>query len=308
MLFFQRAGTADVHGNWPVHTLLKEAYMYKTITVYIDGREGQDSRLCAAALLANNHGAHLVGTAATGISWLDYATLTGSMGAPMPMPESDFQGLRDAAEARLAVFRRDAGRLGVESFETHAIDDDARYALLLESRYTDLVVLSQDSPVAAPGLPAHVAHLPQYVALHGVRPVLVIPQGYDNAVIPGIAVVGWDGGMPAIRAITAALPLLQRAESVKLVLINPDKRSALHGEQPGADMALYLARHGVHVEVVRERTTSTEGEALMALARDSGAGLMVTGAYGHSRYREWALGGVTRELLERAPVPLLIAH
>jgi nucleotide-binding universal stress UspA family protein len=283
--------------------------MYKTITVYIDGREGQDSRLRAAALLANDHGAHLVGTAATGISWLDYAALTGSMAAPMPMPESDFQGLRDAAEARLAVFRHDAGRLGVESFATHAIDDDARYALLLESRYTDLVVLSQDSPAAAaPDLPAHVAHLPQYVALHGVRPVLVVPHDYDKAVIPGTAVVGWDGGMPAIRAITAALPLLQRAESVQLVLINPDERSALHGEQPGADMALYLARHGVQVEVIRERTTSTEGEALMALARDSGAGLMVTGAYGHSRYREWALGGVTRELLERAPVPLLIAH
>lgn len=283
--------------------------MYKTITVYIDGREGQDSRLRAAALLANDHGAHLVGTAATGISWLDYATLTGSMGAPMPMPESDFQGLRDAAEARLAVFRRDAGRLGVESFETHAIDDDAKYALLLESRYTDLVVLSQDSPTAAaPGLPAHVAHLPQYVALHGVRPVLVVPHDYNKAVIPGTVVVGWDGGMPAMRAITAALPLLERAESVQLVLINPDERSALHGEQPGADMALYLARHGVHVEVIRERTTSTEGEALMALARDAGAGLMVTGAYGHSRYREWALGGVTRELLERARVPLLIAH
>ena len=283
--------------------------MYKTITVYIDGREGQDSRLRAAALLANDHGAHLVGTAATGISWLDYATLTGSMGAPMPMPESDFQGLRDAAEARLAVFRRDAGRLGVESFETHAIDDDAKYALLLESRYTDLVVLSQDSPTAAaPGLPAYVAHLPQYVALHGVRPVLVVPHDYNKAVIPGTVVVGWDGGMPAMRAITAALPLLERAESVQLVLINPDERSALHGEQPGADMALYLARHGVHVEVIRERTTSTEGEALIALTRDAGAGLMVTGAYGHSRYREWALGGVTRELLERARVPLLIAH
>jgi len=283
--------------------------MYKTITVYIDGREGQDSRLRAAALLANDHGAHLVGTAATGISWLDYATLTGSMGAPMPMPESDFQGLRDAAEARLAVFRRDAGRLGVESFETHAIDDDAKYALLLESRYTDLVVLSQDSPTAAaPGLPAYVAHLPQYVALHGVRPVLVVPHDYNKAVIPGTVVVGWDGGMPVMRAITAALPLLERAESVQLVLINPDERSALHGEQPGADMALYLARHGVHVEVIRERTTSTEGEALIALARDAGAGLMVTGAYGHSRYREWALGGVTRELLERARVPLLIAH
>jgi nucleotide-binding universal stress UspA family protein len=73
-------------------------------------------------------------------------------------------------------------------------------------------------------------------------------------------------------------------------------------------MALYLARHDVRVEVVRERTTATVGAALVELARDCGAGLMVTGAYGHSRLREWVLGGVTRELLERAPVPLLLAH
>lgn len=283
--------------------------MYRTIVVHIDGSETQDSRLRAAALLANDHGAHLIGMAATGISWLDYAVLTGSFGAPVPSPESDFQGLRDAAEARLAVFRREAARLGVESFEAHASDDDAAYALLLESRYADLVVLSQDRAFSSEPSPlSRVDHLPEYVALHGARPVLVIPPGYDNAVIPGTAVIGWDGSMPAIRAIATAMPLLQRAANVQLAIINPDQRSGLHGEQPGADMALHLARHGVRVEVHVERTNVTDSDVLMGLARDCGAGLMVTGAFGHSRFREWVLGGVTRALLERAPVPLLIAH
>jgi nucleotide-binding universal stress UspA family protein len=283
--------------------------MYKTIVVHIDGGAGQDSRLRAASLLANEHGAHLVGTAATGVSWLDYAVLTGSFGAPVPLPESDFQGMRDAAEARLDVFRREAGRLGVASFEAHANDDDAAYALLLESRYADLVVLSRDmAGNAAASALGGVAHLPEYLALHGARPVLVVPPGYGDAAIPGTAVVGWDGGMQALRAISAALPLLRRANNVQLAIINPGQRAGLHGDQPGADMALYLARHGVPVEVVTERTTATEGSALMALARGSGAGLMVAGAYGHSRYREWILGGVTRELLERATVPLFIAH
>jgi len=281
--------------------------MYKTIVVHIDGGPDQDSRLRAAALLANDHGAHLVGSAATGISWLDYALVAGSAG--VPVPESDFQGLRDAAHARLEAFRQDALRLGVSSLETRMVDDDTRYALLLQSRYADLVVLSQDRPDAPErALPARVRHLPEFLALRGARPVLVVPPHYDKASIPGVAVVGWDGSMQAMRAIAAALPLLQRAENVKLALINPDQLSDLHGEEPGADMALYLARHGVRVEVVCERTRSTDGAALVALARDSGAGLMVTGAYGHSRYREWVLGGVTRELLERAPVPLLLAH
>ena len=283
--------------------------MYKTIVLDVDGSPEQDSRLRAAAWLAGEHGAHLVGSAATGTTWLDYALLTSSIGAPIPDPESDFQGLRDAAEARLDVFRREAIRLGVESFEARLIEDDVRYALLLESRYADLVVLSQDSAgPTEPALPLRTRHLPEYVALRGARPVLVVPPDYHNAAIADTAVVGWDGSMQAIRAIAAALPLLQCAGNVKLALINPDELSELHGEQPGADMALYLARQGVHVDVVLERTLSSAGDALMALARDCGAGLMVAGAYGHNRYREWVLGGTTRELLEQARVPLLIAH
>jgi nucleotide-binding universal stress UspA family protein len=155
---------------------------------------------------------------------------------------------------------------------------------------------------------APVRGLPEQVALHGARPVLVVPEAYAGAPIPGTAVIGWDGSMQAIRAIDGAMPLLQRAASVKLALVNPDTLSELHGEEPGADMALYLARHGVQVDVVVERTRATHGDALLSLTHATGAGLLVTGAYGHSRYREWVLGGVTRELLERAPIPLLLAH
>jgi nucleotide-binding universal stress UspA family protein len=279
--------------------------MYKTIVVHIDGSEHQESRLRAAALLAVKHGAHLIGSGATGISWMEYSLLTGSMAAPVV--GDDFQGLRDAVATRLEEFRSAMAHLGIESVEARMIEDDPRYALLLQSRYADLVVLSQDSGSEA-GLPSRVRGLPEHVALRGARPVLVVPHSYMGEPIPGTAVVGWDGGMQALRAITAALPLLALAASVKLVVINPAVLSELHGDQPGADMALYLARHGAQVEVMVERTRVTCGEALCALARGCGAGLMVSGAFGHSRYREWMLGGTTRELLERAPVPLLIAH
>jgi nucleotide-binding universal stress UspA family protein len=240
------------------------------------------------------------------MSWLDFALLTGSMGAPM-MPNSDFQGLRDATSLRLEKFMEDARRLGVPSFEARLIDDDPGFALLMQSRYADLTVLSKDTE-QDPALPVRLRRLPEHVTLHGARPVLVVPDDYQGQTIPGTAVVGWDGSMQAIRAIDGALPLLQRADSVKLALINPDQLSELHGEEPGADMALYLARQGVQVDVIVERTRSTTGEALISMARTSGAGLLVTGAYGHSRYREWILGGVTRALLERSPAPLLLAH
>jgi nucleotide-binding universal stress UspA family protein len=278
----------------------------KTIVVHVDGSPEQEARMHAAALLARDYGAHVVGSAATGIAWLDFALLAGSMAAPAPA--ADFDGMRQLAKLRLDEFSAQAARLGIQSVETRLIEDVPQYGLLLQSRYADLVILGQDQDDTAPGLPARVRRLPEHLALHGARPVLVVPPGYRGAPLPGTVVAGWDGSQQALRAMTAALPLLVRADTVKLALINPDDLSTQHGEQPGADLALWLARHGVRVDVVLERTTTTAGHALAALARDSGAGLMVCGAYGHSRYREWMLGGVTRELLARAPVPLLIAH
>ncbi|MFJ1468248.1 universal stress protein [Massilia orientalis] len=279
--------------------------MYKTIVVHVDGSPQQDSRMAAAARLAREHGAHLVGSAATGISWTDYLLLTGSMAAPVP--PADFDGLRETAALHLRAFTDRAAKLGVASVETRLIEDTADGALLLQARYADLVVLSRDVD-PEPGIPPRVRRLPEHVALRGPRPVLVVPPAYADAPIAATVVAGWDGSTQALRALAAALPLLARADGVRLVLVNPDRLSDAHGEQPGADMALYLARHGVKVDVVLERTHATAGDALMALARTAGAGLIVAGAYGHSRYREWVLGGVTRELLERAPVPLLLAH
>ena len=279
--------------------------MIKTILMHVDGSPAQDSRLRAAALLADTFDAHLVGSADTGIGWPDYALIAGAVAATTAGP--DFQDLRAAARTRLDAFDAAARRLGVTSVETRMIEDEARYALLLQSRYADLVVLSRAAP-SDPPLPARARGLPEYVALHGARPVLVVPPDGADLALPGTAVVGWDGSMQAIAAIGAALPLLVRADTVRLALVNPDMLRDLHGEQPGADMALYLARHGVQVDVVIERTRSTVGTALLGLARDCGASLMVTGAYGHSRYREWMVGGATRELLERSRVPLLLAH
>lgn len=278
--------------------------MYKTILVHVDGSAEETSRLRAAALLATEQGAHLIGSAATGFSWADFAILTGSLGAPLP--SDDYTALRDAARARLQHFTEHAARLGVESTEVRLVDDLPDEGLLLQARYADLVVLSRNAGGEPGGARSH--GLAARVALHVPRPVLVVPPSYDGQPLAGTVVVGWDGGTPALRAIAGALPLLRRAESVKLAVVNPDGLLSLHGEQPGADMALYLARQGVRVEVVVERTAGGVGDVLLGLSRESGAGLLVTGAYGHSRYREWVLGGVTQTVLDRTPLPVLMAH
>lgn len=274
--------------------------MYKTIIVHVDESPLADARLRAAAWLANAHAAHLVGCAATGMSWPAYAMLTGSMAIS---PIGEFESMRSVARTSLQRFAARARQLGVASIEERMVEDDSRDALLLQARYADLLVTGQDA-----GDAVTVRGLPRHLAVHGVRPVLVVPPAYADAPIAGKVVIGWDGGVQAIRAIAGAMPLLQRAQQVRLALVNPDRASGLHGEEPGADMALYLARHGVQVEVLSEQTQAPVGEALLGIAAGSGADLLVAGAFGHSRYREIVLGGVTRVLLDRAALPVLVAH
>lgn len=274
--------------------------MYKTIIAHVDDSPALDARLRAAAWLANAHEAHLVGCAATGTSWPAFAMLTGPMGVPTA---AEFESLRSAARAGLQRFATRVRQLGVASVEERMVEDEHRDALLLLARYADLAVVGMeggDSPT--------VRGLPQYLAMQGARPVLVVPPGYDDRPIADIVVVGWDGSAQAIRAIAGAMPVLARARNVRLAVVNPDQESGLHGEEPGADMALYLARHGVPVEVLVEQTRLPAGEALLGIAAASTAGLLVTGAFGHSRYRQIVLGGVTRLLLERATLPVLLAH
>ncbi len=274
--------------------------MYKTIIVHVDDSPSMDARLQAAAGLANAHEAHLVGSAATGLSWPAFVLLAGSMRVA---PREEFDALRTLARASLARFAEQARRLGVASLEERMAEDEHRMALLLQSRYADLTVVSQDAG-DAPTLRG----LPQYLVLHGPKPVLVVPPAHAGTALADNIVVGWDGSVQAIRAIDAALPLLARAATVRLAVVNPEREPSLHGGEPGADMALFLARHGVPVEVVIEHTQGAIGEALLGIAAAAGAGLLVSGAFGHSRYREIVLGGVTRLLLERAPLPILLAH
>lgn len=274
--------------------------MYKTIVVHVDDSAAMEARLRAAAQLANLHEAHLVGSAATGLSWPAYALLTGSMAVA---PIEEFNEMCAGARASLRAFAERARQLGVASSEERLVEDEHGRALLLQSRYADLVVTSQDT-----GARDTARGLPQYVALHGARPVLAVPPGYAGEPLLDEIVAGWDGSLQATRAIAAALPLLKRAASVRLALVNAERESGLHGDEPGADMALYLARHGVRVDVVLEQTRAPIGEALLGMAQAYGAGLLVSGAFGHSRYREMVLGGVTRVLLEKSPVPVLVAH
>lgn len=274
--------------------------MYKTLAVHVDDSPHIEARVRAAAQLADGFGARVMGCAATGMSWPALVMLAGSLHVE---PRAQFDAIRAQARERLARFAERARAAGMAAPGESLVEEESRVAMLLQSRYADLVITGQPADEVPP-----LDGLPQYLALHGPRPVLVVPRQYAGAPLTGNIVIGWNGSTQAIRAIDAALPLLQRAAGVRLVMVAPGPEAALNGLEPGAAMAQYLAGHGVRAELVHDEGRLPAGDALLEAAQSWGAGLLVAGAFGHSRLRELVLGGATRLLLERAPVPVLFAH
>ena len=120
--------------------------------------------------------------------------------------------------------------------------------------------------------------------------------------------VAWNGSAEAVRAIASALPLLQRAQQVGVVVLDAGIGGDLHGDDPGTDIARYLARQGGRVEVSSAVVGIDASEALLSFAGKKQSDLIVMGAYGHSRFREIVLGGMTRGVLAASAIPLWMSH
>lgn len=176
----------------------------------------------------------------------------------------------------------------------------------LHARYADLAIVG-DRPLD------DLTRLREEV-LDGVlfdsgRPALVAPPSADANKLLRRAMIAWDGGPSAARAVGDALPLLRSAEEIAVVVVAPEVGTDAHGEEPGGDIALYLARHGLSVDLHQiPKSGKTIAEALTSKARDWDAGVLVMGGYGHSQFRERFFGGVTRDLLRAAETPLFMSH
>jgi nucleotide-binding universal stress UspA family protein len=139
------------------------------------------------------------------------------------------------------------------------------------------------------------------------RPVVFVPFIQKGGMTLDRVMICWDGSRPAARAVADALPFLKKAKQVEIVIVSekPNKKD----EIPGADLGQHLARHGLKVEL--EHITSPDidvASTILSYVADSGADMIVMGGYGHSRVREFVLGGVTRRMLESMTVPVLMSH
>jgi nucleotide-binding universal stress UspA family protein len=277
---------------------------WKEILVHVDGESEWRPLADAADGLAERLDAHLVGV--TVVRMPDRADPEIRRGLGEQYLEERRRDLEDEARRLGEEFVRRCERTGPR-VEWRVADGDPVEELALHARYADLVVLAPPAPRSLVSLED--PHLVASVVLAAGRPVLVIPPAAGTAVGARHVVIGWSATREAARAVADALPLIEAAERVSVLVAHPRTGHDHHGPLPGADVAHYLARHGTSVEVLRvEGDHADAGAVLLERVAALGADLLVMGAYGHSRLRELVLGGATRTVLQRAAVPVLMSH
>ena len=273
----------------------------KTILVHADTGPSAPARLKLSAELAARFDAHVAGLY---VRRPFQAPAFSDAGPAMDSLYRTYENAVKADEAlATAAFRDSIGSTSLSS-EWRVADGLAEEVVAAYARYADLAIIGQAEPASATTTPSDLA---ETVAMAGERPVLIVPH-IGVVKPPGKTVMlCWNGSREAARAATGALPMLKKADKVIILLVDP--RNDGNPEGPGARVATWLSRHGVKVVVKRDTAGGSDiGGIILSRAADQDADLVVMGLYGHSRMREWVLGGASRTLLASMTVPLLVAH
>jgi nucleotide-binding universal stress UspA family protein len=267
----------------------------KSILLHVDEDSGFETRLSAALDLARAFEGHITCLHATPLE----VYVAADPYFASVIPEEFYT---DLAERRAQLRHRIEERLRREDvgWDWVHLDAPASASLIRYSILSDVVVVtlggSANEQDSAPSLAAAVA-----TGSHA--PVLALPEQFASIELDAPVLIAWNGSPEAAAAARAALPLLKRSQ-VLLLEVEEEQQG-----YPRDLVARYLSRHGVHVEIVqRPLIEGRIGLAIVEAAAEAGAGLIVMGAYGHSRLREFLLGGVTRALIHNSAVPLLLAH
>ena len=273
---------------------------YKTILVHCDASKTTQGRVAIAVELAGRSDAHLVGLHVR--QRFEAPMFSDATVALDALYRTYEQAVKTEETASLAAFQ---GALAGKrrSSEWRVVDGYAEENLTAAARYADLVVVGQPEPEPVPE--STPSNLPERLALHSERPVLVVP--HIGAVQPGRTVmVCWNGRREASRAVTGALPLLKAAERVIVLTIDAEKTDE---PEAGKRAGEWLARHGVKATTQSDSATATDvGNVILSRAADAAVDLIVMGIYGHSRMREMVLGGASRTVLASMTVPVLMSH
>jgi nucleotide-binding universal stress UspA family protein len=276
---------------------------YRSILVHLDRSENGRTRVEFAIRLAEEMGCHLVGLAPTGSVMLPGTT--GPVAKLAQYAEMAWEALGHEADAAASKFREECRAAGLKSFEAVRDVADKAASLVRHIHCSDLGILTQPTPNAGRHGEEHL--LVEEVMLRSARPTLILPNA-GRCSAPKRALVAWDDGREASRAVSDALALLRRTDHVEVV-------SWKQGAEDESSMTsrLEALRHwlmwqGVTASTRVEVAGSNLGTAILSLASHLHTDLIVMGGYGHSRWSERVLGGATRSILDNAEVPVLMSH
>jgi nucleotide-binding universal stress UspA family protein len=277
--------------------------MIKDIIVSLSvGDNAADAAGAYAISIAEAFEAHVLG-----VAFAYDPVIPGSVmgGIPPEFIESQRREASGFAQKALSRFEQAAKHSGV-SYETMTANDSIAGAadrVTRMARRFDLTVIGQ----AEPDRTAAEEAIAEAALFGSGRPVITVPFIEKKGLSLDQVMICWDGSRAAARAIGDAMPFLKKAKQVEVVIVanDPGKKN----EIAGADLGQHLARHDLKVDVKRLTAPDLDiANTLLSYAADSGATFMVMGGYGHSRLREFVLGGATRGMLSSMTVPVLMSH
>jgi nucleotide-binding universal stress UspA family protein len=280
----------------------------KTVTVFLDAGHSGNERAAHAVALAQRWDAHLIGVHVVFTSealqpWDTYAIGERAIEQVIAHEKTVRADDEEAASRAEKQFVDRCSRSDVScEFRRISWRQPAEDAIL-NALHSDLVIVGHPQPN---GLPSDVSL--ETIFLASGAPLVVLPNAWHGKAIGDKVLIAWNASREARRAVSDALSFLVAAKAVTVLLVDPGNRHR-HGEEPGADIALQLARHGARVNVDRVTSNGASiAQAILGYAIQSRSDLLVFGAYSHGRLRQRLLGGTTRTLLAQMPVPVLVSR
>jgi nucleotide-binding universal stress UspA family protein len=285
----------------PVWTAGKGSSTLVEIVVFTDNQSEAASILEFAGLLAQENGARLVSVfiqpALAYTPQESFAVGAGMIREVIEVHQSQIESIEGRHRS---LFDDVVRRHGIPGAEWRSLPHWGS-EVAVHAYYADLVV------IARPGHADQTA-LAESLVLSSGRPIILFPPSATASRVRRI-LVAWNAARESIRAVADALPLLARAEAVEVLIVDYQHQRRRHGEEPGADIARHLVRHGARVEVERLSSGGQDvGHFLLSQAAAFGADLLVMGAYGQSKLHEWIFGGTTRTVLYEAELPVLMSR
>lgn len=277
---------------------------YKSLLTVVTDADLDSKVLMKAAEVARAEDAHLdvlcLGIDRTQMGYYYAGANALVIQETMERADSDAEAIVEAVTAKLQIE-------GIRFAAEKAVVQIATVGRIVaaRSRFSDLVILRK--PYGEGRTVEHEAII-EAALFDGCAPVIIVPESSEIKDPAKRIVIGWNETTEAMEAVHKALPLLQAADLVNIVIIDPPKHGPDRSD-PGGALSVMLGRHGVKAEVsVLAKTLDHVSDVLLRHATDQSADLVVMGAYGHSRFREALLGGATRNMLEQAQIPVLLAH